>query len=439
VKNLFLNSIDHQHLFTRKDKILLAVSGGVDSMVLFHLLRACDFQFSVAHVNFQLRGEDSDADEKLVRANCTQHQVPFFSKRMDTEKYAAQHKLSIQMAARALRYQWFSGLAADHHFDCIATAHHANDSLETTLLNFVRGAGLEGWDGIASKNGRIVRPLLFASRETIETYARQNNIAWREDRSNATDDYQRNFLRHQVVPRLKELNPSLEISFRESASKVSGSVELMELGIAHWKEKFQTTKDEQIHFSKEGFVVFNDAGSVLWNLVKSYGFNLDQCHQLAASIGETGRYFSSPTHELVLDREKLILSPLPSEEEDVRITTDQSEYRRGKLSLSVQTPEGTRYTSSPSVASLDLDKIEFPLVWRSWQPGDSFHPLGMNHRKKLSDFFIDEKISLADKKNISVLESTGEIIWIVGLRIDDRFKITEHTKRTISLHLAREN
>jgi tRNA(Ile)-lysidine synthase len=436
VKKSFLKYIDRHHLFTAKDKLLLTVSGGIDSMAMLHLFQQCNFFISVAHVNFQLRGSDSEGDEQFVKDTCQKNNIPFFSKKMETQAYADKTGLSIQMTARALRYQWFDELASEQPFDYIVTAHHANDSLETVLLNLVRGSGLEGWDGIAVKNGKVIRPLLFASREAIEQYAKENNIAWREDRSNASDDYQRNFLRHKVVPLLKGLNPSLEDSFCESINKISGSVELIRFGIEQWRDKYEARPGDQIHWKKEGILLFENPASILWNLIKSFGFNFDQCQQMIESIKETGKHFFSSSHELTIDRSDLILSAKKDDLGDVIIDANDTTVLRGKLSLTLQVKEKSEIRTDRHVAEFDLDKIIFPIVWRSWRPGDSFYPLGMNHQKKISDFLIDEKISLADKKNISVLESGGKIIWIVGHRIDDRFKISSGTRTKISFQFS---
>ncbi len=443
MKQAFLNHIAQKKLFGSKEKILLAVSGGMDSMVMLSLFRECSIDFSVAHANFQLRGDESEGDEKFAKTYCQELSVPFFSKKFETKEYAARHHLSIQMAARELRYTWFDELLSEHHFDFVVTAHHANDSIETTLLNLTRGAGLEGLDGITSKNEKVIRPLLFATRGQIENYAKENKILWREDRSNATDDYPRNFIRHHVVPKLKELNPSLENSLRESTEKISGAVELMALGIKHWREKFETKKDEQILFDKKGLEQFDHAENVLWNLIKGYGFNFDQCGQAAkAFYGQAGKKFFSEKFELIVDREHLIICPRPARREFyvgegvILIQKNQTEARLGNLILEIEEGEKTELKNNPSVAQLDAAKLQFPLRWRKWKPGDYFYPLGMVNKKKLSDFFIDQKISLADKKNITILESGNEIVWVVGLRIDERYKIALDTKSTVLCRLS---
>ncbi len=417
-----------------KDKILVAVSGGLDSMVMLHLFRVSGYEISVAHANFQLRGNESEGDEKFVKEICKKFSIPFFVKRFSTKQFAESNFLSTQMAARQLRYVWFNELIEQENFDVAATAHHVNDSIETVLLNFVRGSGLEGLDGIAAKNGKIIRPLLFATRKQIEWHANENKIEWREDRSNATDDYQRNFVRHKIYPLLKEINPSLENSFQDSIEKNSGAVDLMSWGINYWQEKYQTKKNEQVHLSKKGFDESKNKTGLLWNLIKSYGFNFDQCGQIIESIdGQSGKKFRSSHFELSLDRELIIISPLSVGQgwDEILIEMDQTEAKLGKQILKIIETKKIIFENNPSVALLDADKLQFPLCWRKWNPGDFFYPLGMSHKKKLSDFLIDQKVSLADKETVTVLESGNEIVWVVGMRVDDRYKITATTKSTV--------
>lgn len=424
MKEEFLKHISVKKLCGGKDKILLAVSGGIDSMVMLHLFQINKFNIGVAHANFQLRGDESDGDEQFVKDYCAHHSIPFFTKRFDTSQYSKTNSLSTQMAARELRYAWFDELINENRFDFVATAHQLNDSIETALLSFVRGSSIEGLDGISAKNGKIIRPLLFAMRDQIATYAHENKIAWREDSSNASDDYQRNFIRHQVIPLLKGLNPSLENSFRDSIEKIGGVEELITLGTEHWREKFEQTKNNQILFSKKGFDNFKNPAGILWNLVKEFGFNLDQCSQVIRALhGQSGKHFTSHDYELTIDREQLILSKKEDPLVEVLIHEGQQEARLGNSVLKILPTDKTEISKDPFVANLDPSKIRFPLVWRKWKAGDSFHPLGMDHRKKLSDFFIDQKIPMADKEKIMVLESANEIVWVIGHRIDDRFKI----------------
>jgi tRNA(Ile)-lysidine synthase len=436
VKEFFLSEITQKKLCTSSDRILLAISGGIDSMVMLHLFKECGFNIGVAHANFQLRGDESESDEKFVQATCHKSSIAFYSKKFETESYAKSNGISIQMAARDLRYEWFHDILTDHQYNFVATAHHLNDSIETVLLNLVRGSGLEGLNGIASINGKIIRPMLFATRLEIENYAKENEIEWHEDRSNASDDYSRNFIRHQVYPLLKELNSSLEKTFGESINKISGAAELMGIGIEQWRQKFERKKDNQIHLDKKGFESIKKPESVLWNLIKSFGFNFDQCSQIIAALhGQSGKRFTSSQFELVIDRDHLIITKIQSELTETLIAFNQAEASLGNFKLKIETKERIDFEDDPSIAFIDADKIKFPLRWRKWKAGDSFHPLGMNHKKKLSDFLIDQKISVTDKENLTVLESKNEIVWIVGYRIDERHKVDNSTVKTVICRL----
>ncbi|MGC4021539.1 MAG: tRNA lysidine(34) synthetase TilS [Cyclobacteriaceae bacterium] len=432
MKEEFLRFISKKNLCSLKDKILLAVSCGVDSMVMLELFHESGFKISVAHCNFQLRGNESDGDERLVKSICEKHSIPFFSKRFETNQFAEKNSLSIQMAARELRYQWFNELIEKDGFDFVATAHHLNDSIETAILNFARGSGLEGLDGITDKNGKVIRPLLFATREQIKSYALKNKIDWREDSSNASDDYQRNFVRHKIIPLLKEINPSLENSFEDSVEKISGAIHLIDLGTLQWKEKFQSNKKDQVHLLKKGV----SSTGLLWNLIRQFGFNIDQCKQIVESLnGQSGKKFFSKEFELIIDREHLIISEIENELGEVLIEKGQGEATLGKRVLKITSVKEIKIESESDVAVLDADKLTFPLRWRKWKAGDYFHPLGMNHKKKLSDFFIDQKISISDKEKITVIESGNEIVWVIGYRIDERFKISEKTSAQIIFEL----
>lgn len=437
MKPAFLNHIAKKKLLVGEDKILLAISGGIDSMVMLHLFQECKFKFSVAHANFQLRDSESEGDENFVKDFCKKNSISFFTKKFETEQYGKTNHLSIQMAARELRYQWFHELLIEYQFDSIATAHHLNDSIETVLLNFVRGSGLEGLDGIASKNGKVIRPLLFATRKEIKNYADENKIEWREDRSNISDDYPRNFIRHRVYPLLKELNPSLERTFSESQEKITGAVELMETGIKQWRGEFEKKKDDQILLAKKGFEQVKNLESILWNLIKGFGFNFDQCRQIVFALhGQSGKLFSTSQFELVVDRDHLIISKIKAQLEETLIELNQTEATLGNFKLQIEKKEKVSIKDDPFVAVLDIGKLKFPLKWRKWKSGDFFYPLGMTHKKKLSDFLIDQKISLADKETITVLESGNEIVWVVGQRIDERYKVVDSVTSTIICRLS---
>ncbi len=426
------------------DKILLAVSGGLDSMAMLHLFVESGYKVAVAHCNFQLRGLESDEDERWLSAYCEKRKIPFHSNRFHTNNYAIAHGISVQMAARELRYQWFEQLRDDQGMEWIATAHHHNDSIETILLNLAKGTSLQGLQGIAAVNVHLLRPLLFATRHELEKWVAEKGIAWREDQSNQTDDYQRNFIRHQIVPRFLEVNSSFETSMTKTASKLAGSLLLVNQAVSDWKKRFWQNTGNMVHLAKVGFNEENTDGynlAILWEILKDYGFHYDQCVQiLAARHGQPGKKFLTTTHGLTIDREVLVLAPIQTTftNEAVVITNDQTKASHFGHTLTIQRsvkPEDI--DRNKQVATLNEEMIRFPLTWRKWREGDWFVPFGMKNRKKISDFLIDTKVSLAEKESVTVLESEGEIIWVVGHRIDDRYKVTESTERALIFQLVK--
>jgi tRNA(Ile)-lysidine synthase len=418
-------------------KILLAASGGLDSTVLLHLLVKLEYTTAVAHANFQLRGEESEQDEAWVRQLASDFQLPFYTQRFETNNYATENGLSIQLAARHLRYTWFDALCEKLNCDFVATAHHLNDNLETVLLNFTRGAGLTGLQGIPQKKGRIIRPLLPFSRMEIEQYARDHGLTWREDSSNSSDDYSRNFIRHQVVPKLKELNPSLEETFSRNTERLHAADELARRELKGLRESYVLQSGRHTKILKSLVGLFQYPAPVLLELIKDYGFNLNQCIEVVLAVpGQPGKQFFSSTHQLVIDREHLIISVQKDKPGEVQIEEGVDEVVLGSLVLKIGNSAGAEINPGKGVARLDKAKLRFPLLWRTWRPGDSFFPLGMEHRKKLSDFLVDNKISLTDKEDVTVLESGGEIAWVVGYRIDNRFKSTGGTSGNVIFELA---
>ena len=431
-----LNHIHRHELCKTTDKILLAVSGGIDSMVMLHLFRQAGFNVGVAHCNFQLRGDDSLADEALVAQVCAALGVPFYHKRFDTGAYAVATRLSIQMAARQLRYDFFDSLLKNHGYAYLATAHHLNDVLETTLLNLVKGTGMEGLQGVPVKNGHIIRPLLFATKEMLTAYAVLHRLQWREDVSNASEDYQRNFIRHQVIPRLKELNPGLENTYRSTNERITASVQFARHYIDGVAAEAITTSGGSISIRKKELEGTASPSVMLWELIKDRGFNFAQCQEIVTDH-QPGKKFFSATHELFTDRGAYILQEKNhTHVADVTVEAQASlvSNGRGELHFDVQTRAQFALSKDPLLAQLDLDKITYPLVWRCWRNGDSFIPLGMQHSKKLSDFLIDLKIPLAEKEKVTVLESAGVIVWVVGLRIHDHYKITPQTSQMLTVH-----
>lgn len=419
-----------------KDRFLLAVSGGLDSMVMLHLFQSCQLSFEVAHMNFELRGNASDEDEQFVKNWCDRHKIAFHSKRVETNKYATENRLSTQMAARELRYDWFEGLLETIKANYVCTAHHLNDSIETVLINLARGTGIEGMTGISVKSKNRLRPLLFASRQQIEEYAAEHEIAWREDGSNATDDYQRNLIRHQVIPILKKINPSLEETFKESVNKVEGELAILKNKIDAWKKDYWTIEIDAIKIKKTGFNS-HESGALLWHGIKDLGFNYATCQGVMDSLhGQPGKQFLSGSHKLVIDRDCIIITILNDKLMDVLIKENQQLAVLGLWQLTIGREAPDKFSSNPDMASLDAAKLTYPLVWRKWRAGDYFYPLGMAHRKKMSDFLIDGKISLGEKDSVTVLESAGEIAWVVGHRLDNRFKITDSTNQVITFALG---
>ncbi len=430
--------IDQKQLCTPQHRVLLAVSGGLDSMAMIHLFQAAGYPVAVAHCNFQLRGRESNSDESFVKRQCGQLKIPFFSKRFDTNNYAIANKRSLQMAARELRYKWFSELMVHHRFDFLATAHHLNDSLETILLNWVNGAGVEALAGIRLKRGNIIRPLLFATKAQLVAFSIDQRIVWREDSSNLTDDYQRNFIRHQVVPKLKEINPSLEHTLSHSSEKILGELQFFQSAVQEWKEKHVRPYQDGIQIKKKSLA--DGSAAILWHCLRERGFNFEICQDVIRALnGQSGKQFLSDSFKLVIDRDAVLVTPHQTAWQKTSIKKDQRKAALGPWSL-VHHMDDAKPVDNPDIAVLDESLLTFPLIWRKWKAGDYFYPLGMNHRKKISDFLIDKKLSVVQKDLVTVLESGGKIAWVVGHRIDDRFKLTPATKAarvfTVQIELA---
>ena len=429
----FQDYIEKEKLFTKRDKILLAVSGGVDSMLMLDLFQKSNYAFAVAHGNFQLRGEESDGDEQFVKDICTLHQIPFYGNRFNTTNFSKKQGISIQMAARDLRHEWFQTLAKENNYQFIALAHHQDDHVETVLINLTRGTGIKGLHGILPKKGNLIRPLLFSNRKQIERYAKENNIAFREDSSNVSDKYIRNKIRHQVLPVLKEINPDLNQTFENNSKRFLAAEKLLaELVKEKWNA-IAKEKGEAIHIDINVLKKRNDLSTFLYEALKLYGFNEDHILNICNALdAESGKVFYSPTHQLQKDRTILILEKIQKEKEkkvliDAQVKTIKEplniQFSIAAIAASFQTKRNTK------TALLDLEQLQFPLILRKWQAGDHFQPLGMVKKKKLSNFLIDEKVPLFEKENTYVLTSGNDIVWVVGKRIDDRYKITDASNR----------
>lgn len=432
----FLNYISERDLIKPNQRVLLAVSGGIDSAVLTRLFKSSPFRFAMAHCNFKLRGRASDKDQDLVAKMAGNAGVDFFCEQFDTKEYARMEKVSIQVAARDLRYQWLEKVRRLNGFDLIATAHHLDDNIETLLLNLTRGTGLSGLKGIPGKNGHIIRPLLFASREEIAAYATLYKIPFRNDRSNASDKYTRNKIRHHVVPVLREINPSLHNSLKQYFDNMESILRLYHYALDHFRDNLVKHTTGEVEIMIEPLLEIPGFDSLLYEFLKVYGFSPKVSSSIAACLEKpAGRVFYSDTHTAVKDRSLLFVFPsvqLPAGS-SISIGIKTGKCRTDKyffLFEHFKVPENgiQAWPENEHEALIDEDLLEFPLLLRPWKNGDSMIPIGMSGKKKISDILTDAKIPLHRKKNIFVLESQGKIAWIPGLKCSQEFRITHHTK-----------
>ncbi len=458
--NQFITNIAKQNLFQKNDYLLLAVSGGADSVALCELCFQAGFTFEIAHCNFQLRGEESDRDEEFVRTLGEKYGTRVFVKKFDTKGYAEEKRISIQVAARELRYSWFEQLLSNlqpstlniqlasfnrHFSSWLLTAHHANDNIETLLMNFFKGTGIKGLQGILPKQGKIIRPLLFAKREEIEVFNKENNLDFVEDSSNLSDKYTRNFFRHQLIPSIEKVFPQAEDNLIRNTERFADVEVLYQQSISLHKRKLLEQKGNEIHIPVLKLLKSKPLKTIIYEIIKEYGFTAHQTDEVISLLkSESGKYISSGTHKIIKNRVWLIISPVNTlEANHILINENDKEvtFEAGKIKLKIPNQEvrinepGREGVISKinEMATLDAAKITFPILLRKWKQGDYFYPLGMQKKKKLSRFFIDQKISITDKEKIWVLESNKRIIWIIGKRIDDRFKITDKTKKMLTI------
>jgi len=430
----FIKYINDNNLFNQAETILVGVSGGVDSVVLLDLLDKAGFSVAIAHCNFRLRGAESDGDERLVSELARKYDVPLYKTSFDTAEYAQENKISIEMAARDLRYQWFEMIRSAHHFDYIAVAHHRDDQLETFFLNLARGTGLTGL------TGKIVRPLLFASRDEIEKYRHENFLDFHEDSSNQSLDYQRNKIRHTLLPVMETLNPSFREGLIRTMSYLEDVSKICERAIQQNWERVAIRKGNDFLISIAELKLLDPLPTYLFEFLKSFGFNSVVVGDIVASLeGIPGKQFVSPGYRLVRDRESLILSPIQSEKRKQFYLEEGMKELAFPVHLKISVSEKKdkfKISDSRLVACIDRDHIQFPLLIRRWRQGDYFKPLGMNGFKKISDFFIDSKLSLPEKENVWILANGEQVVWIIGYRLDDRYKITSGTRNIIKLEIV---
>ena len=441
LQEAFIRHVRETHLFHRGDRLWLAVSGGVDSVVLCELCHLSKFRFEIAHMNFGLRGEESDGDELFVKQLAERYRVPFHTKRTDALQYAAQHKESIQVAARVLRYQWFTELTTESE-GLLLTAHHADDNIETMLMNFFRGTGIAGLKGIPASSGPIRRPLLPFSKSELVAFAKQQKLKWRDDSSNATDKYSRNYFRNAIIPLVNKVFPESEHNLLENLKRFSEVDMLYRQALDLHRKKLTEQKGNEIHIPVLKMKKTVPVRTVLYELTRPYHFTAHQADELVHLLdADHGKMVLSPTHRIIKNRGWLIISPLQQQETGHVVVGQHDEVTRfaqGSLHLHRKPAKTFELPSSSLEAGLDHRKIEYPLIVRKWKAGDYFYPLGMKKKKKVSRLLIDLKLSPTDKEKVWVMESGKRICWVIGLRIDDRFKLVESTKEVLQIKFEKQ-
>ena len=437
---LFQEHIAQQKLFQKEERILLAFSAGIDSVVLAELLLASKFKIGIAHVNFQLRGKESDENENFAKAFAAKHGLAFYSIRFDTEAFAVQEKISIQMAARKLRYDWFETIRLQEHYDSIATAHHLSDSIETFFINISRGTGIAGLHGISLHINYIKRPLLPFTKKEITAYAEKNNFEWQEDSSNQKDAYVRNQIRHHIVPEFEKINPSFANQMDELLLEISEVEKIKNIWLSDLQNIGLEKKDGHIRISIDWLKSLAQGKYFLSQTLKSFGFSITSSNDCWKALDkQSGIQFFSASHRLVKDRTHLLIETLSEEQLAQQAAATHFLWQPSQMVLDLGpfVIEGLESTSVPALdqlssnqACLNADLLEFPLQIRKWQAADSFQPLGMQGNKKLSDFFIDEKFSLIEKDNTFVMVSGTDIVWVIGHRISEKYKVNHNCKST---------
>lgn len=450
----FKEFIQQKNLFYPKDKLVLAVSGGVDSVVLCELCRQAGYDFIIAHCNFQLRGEESERDENFVRQLEKKYAVKVLVKKFDTEEYAKEKKIGMQEAARELRYDWFKEIINSQqtaaHSDQnsthdsqltthVLTAHHADDNIETTLMNFFRGTGLQGLQGIPVRHQHIRRPLIPFWKEELIKFAKESNIEFVEDTSNSSSKYTRNLFRNEIIPLINKVYPQVKTNLQDNINRFAEIAKLYKLSTDQLKKKLCQVKNEEIHIPVKQLMAYQNR-ALIFEIISEYGFSekqIDEVIKLAES--GSGKFIESPTgYRIIKFRSWFIISRKNLKDAETVIIEDGTkniQYSTFNIQLSTLQTSDFKLSTSNSIACLDAKEISFPLILRKWKQGDYFYPLGMKKKKKLARFFIDQRLSKTEKEKMLVIEMNKKIIWIVGLRIDDRFKITDKTKKILKISL----
>jgi tRNA(Ile)-lysidine synthase len=445
--------IKKENLFSSRDKLLLAVSGGVDSVVLCELCKQAGYDFLIVHCNFQLRGAESERDEEFVRKLGEKYKVEVKVKKFDTEKFAEKNKMSIQEAARLLRYEWFNELVESSEFGVrshelmtpdsrlrtfLLTAHHANDNAETVLMNFCRGTGLHGLTGIPVSYGNIKRPLLIFTKDELMQFAKENKLEFVEDSSNLSSKYTRNLFRNEIIPAISKVYPQANENLNDNINRFKEIEKLYKLAVNDIKKKLVKEKRNEWHIPVKQLMGYNNR-ALIYEIIADFGFNekqIDEVIKLAES--DSGKYIDSPTldYRIIRHRHWFIISPINSVESEIIIIEkgiSNLEFGNGRLGIEVIPDPQFQIPNSTHIGCFDFKFIKFPLILRRCKTGDYFYPLGMKKKKKLSRFFIDQKLSKTEKEKTWVIEMDKKIIWVVGKRIDERFKVTEKTKNVIKI------
>jgi tRNA(Ile)-lysidine synthase len=440
----FMANIRETKLLEPQHQILLAVSGGMDSMAMLDLFYKSGFSVGIAHCNFRLRGEAADKDQQFVERIARQLGVRFYKSSFDTMAYAKEHKLSIQMAARELRYDWLEKIMAEQGYDLVATAHHLDDSIETMVINLCRGTGISGLTGIPERTKKIIRPLLFASRKEIEAYIEHYEIEYRDDASNAEEKYLRNKIRHQIIPVLHEINPSIKATLKEFFSNMQTTAEIFHDAIDQIKKECVRYEKDSLRINTTRLLSSHHADLVLFEVLKELGFSPPVCKDIAKNLNrQAGKLFYSDRHTLLTDRNELHVYPTIRNNPDntalIYESTKQLQFNNYTFHFEIidmsvsSTPEWPKYET---ITFLDYNKLLFPLIIRCWKKGDRITPLGMSGSKKLSDLFVEKKIPLNKKNNIPIIVSDNKIIWVAGIKSSDSTKITKTTQRILKITSA---
>ncbi len=420
--------------------VLLAVSGGVDSMVMCHLFLGAQLSFAIAHCNFKLRGADADKDEQLVSEWAKENDIPFYNTCFDTQQKADEWKKGIQETARILRYEWLEDIRKKNNYTAIATAHHANDNVETVLMNLFKGTGIAGLHGIQPKNGKIIRPLLFAHKDELRAYAQEQSVTYRDDASNKTDKYTRNDIRLNVIPAIEKSFPDVVANINDSITRFAEAEEVYNNAIAKEIKKLTEQRGNDIYVPVRKLRLRTPLNTICYELFKPYGFTPQQLpHIVDLMESESGHYIDSPIHKIIKDREFLIITEQDIEIADTILISElPATISIGDKTISFKSSNiPDKIPGDSDTAYIDAGKLKFPLLLRTWKQGDYFYPIGMGmKKKKLSKYFKDQKVPLHEKDKVWVLESDKRIVWLVGHRMDERFKLKPSTLNAVVIKLS---